>query len=110
MNNVHGIKKSGYQDFGKEGERMDENASKLFRQIIMQAEVVVEEDYKQLSVFDNVILAGKENKESFTGFSFLIVQRDQNGNIIFRGLSEEFQNALVKFVLRVNLSLNIPCN
>ena len=71
---------------------------------------LVEVDYKQLSVFDNVILAGKENKESFTGFSFLVVQRDQNGNIIFRGLSEEFQNAMVKFVFRVNLSLNIPCN
>lgn len=103
-------KKSRYQDFRKEGERMDENASKLCKKIIMQAEVVVEEDYKQLSVFDNVILAGKENQESFTGFSFLVVQKDQSGNIIFRGISEEFQNAMVKFVLRANLSLNITCN
>lgn len=89
---------------------MDENASRLCKHLIMQAEVVVEEDYKQLSVFNNVILAGKENQESFTGFSFLVMQKDRNGNIIFRGLSEEFQNAMVKFVLRVNLSLNIPCN
>lgn len=84
---------------------MDENAMKLFKYCIQTSEILVEQDFKQLCEFDNAILAAKENPNSNTGFSFLILQFDHAGNVIFRGNAEEFQNASTIFLLRTKLKL-----
>lgn len=84
---------------------MDEQSSKLFRKLIYTSPVVVDDNYKQLATFDNVILAGRENPTSNSGFSFLILEKDDIGKVIFRGDTEEFQNASTIFLLRTKLEL-----
>lgn len=86
---------------------MDEKSRELFQRIILQSGIKIEEDYMQLSEFDNVILAGKEDVSSFSGFSFLILQKDLAGKTVFRGIAEEFQNASAIFVLRATLNMNL---
>lgn len=84
---------------------MDENSRRVFKRLILTSEVIIEKDYKLLAQFNNVVLAAKESSESNTGFSFLIIQTDGNGEKVFRSITEEFQNANTTFVLRTNLNL-----
>lgn len=88
---------------------MDDNTRKLFHQLIVQAEIVIENDYKQLSEFDNVVLAAKESEDSTTGFNFLILQKSEDGEVIYRNTTEEFQNASTLYVLRSNLCYMPEC-
>lgn len=88
----------------REGECMDEKSRELLNKIIFQSKVEVE-GYVQLSEFDNVILACREDVESLSGLSFLILQKDTSGKTVFRRIAEEFQNANTLFCMRAALSL-----
>lgn len=84
---------------------MSEQAVQLFHRLVLMPGEVVEKEYKKLAEFDNTILAAKESQENESGFSFLILQKDDHENIIFRGTSDEFQNATTIFLLRTKLVL-----
>jgi len=87
------------------GEWMNEGSRQLIGGIILYGEPVIEEGFKQLSQFNNVILAGKKDHEKKSGFSFLIIQYDESGKEVFRSNTDEFQNANTIFLLRSNLGL-----
>lgn len=84
---------------------MYESSRQLLNRIILSEETVIEDGFKQLSQFNNVILAGKEDLDKMSGFSFLVIQKDEHGNVVFRGSADEFQNANTIFLLRSNLGL-----
>lgn len=84
---------------------MNQSSRQLLDRIILSEETVIEDGFKQLSQFNNVILAGKEDRDKKSGFSFLIIQYDESGKEVFRGNTDEFQNANTMFLLRSNLGL-----
>lgn len=84
---------------------MDDSSRQLFQQLIQNENTTMYDGYKQLSHFNNLIFASKENQDSMSGFSFLVLQYDANGKVIFRSITGEFQNAMTTMLLRANLGL-----
>lgn len=93
----------------REGEWMDDKSRELFKFILQERNKVntasEDEKYVQLSECNNVVLAFKEDLNSISGFSFLVLHKNEKGEEIFRGMAEEFQNANTVFVLRANLHI-----